>query len=373
MPLQKMHMSTHETLKVQQIRHLLPRVLSAIAQGEIRLGFLGGSITDLRPGNNWPETVCAWFTEAYPDLRVVVENAAIGATGSQHAVFLARRNIIERGCDLVFVEYAVNDDSEPPELRRRWREGLIRQLLAEGNCDILFTYTFCQSMYEDMIAGRVPVSIADLEELAAHYRISSSWMALAAFREVLTGRMTWETWLHDGLHPHHRGSLTYGQAVIEHLRQTLDYEPRAMPRRDALPTPLDPSNWQAAVILPWSEVAWQGPWQLRFDPQAGWLEHILVTSSPGANLRFTFTGRACVACCDFGTFSGEFCWRIDSGAWQVSKRDRPSWVGTSGWLRNQVLAEDLAPGLHNVELRTLHGGDSCKGTNMRLAFIGVVR
>ncbi|WP_029192644.1 hypothetical protein [Paenibacillus harenae] len=73
-----------------------------------------------------------WLAEQFPDARISVENAAIGATGSDLAAFRAKRDLIDRGCDLVFVEYAVNDEGTPPEQRGRSREGLIRAKLRDA-------------------------------------------------------------------------------------------------------------------------------------------------------------------------------------------------------------------------------------------------
>jgi len=67
----------------------------------VTIGFLGGSITDPRPGYNWPEPVIGWFVNRFPGVRLSVENAAIGATGSALAVFRAQWDIIDRHCDLV--------------------------------------------------------------------------------------------------------------------------------------------------------------------------------------------------------------------------------------------------------------------------------
>jgi hypothetical protein len=133
---------------------------------------LGGSIT--AGIHNWPEPVVNWFGDAFPDARISVENAAIGATGSPLAIFRAERDIIQRKCDLVFIEYAVNDWELTPKLRGRTREGLIRKLLEAESRDLVLGYAFRQEMYENMRQGIVPPSIAEFEELASHYDIGST-------------------------------------------------------------------------------------------------------------------------------------------------------------------------------------------------------
>jgi hypothetical protein len=131
------------SLQVVRRRRGLRRVARRLREGALTVGFLGGSITDPRPGYNWPEPIISWFLNRFPGVRLSVENAAIGATGSALAVFRAQRDIIGRHCDLVFVEYAVNDHDVPSEARMRSREGLIRKLLGGEGRDVVLVHTFC--------------------------------------------------------------------------------------------------------------------------------------------------------------------------------------------------------------------------------------
>jgi lysophospholipase L1-like esterase len=171
---------------------------------------LGGSISSPSQNNSaWPDALVTWLLEKYPHVRFSVENAAAGSTGSQYALFRAQEDIIERDCDLIFIEYAVNDSIVSPEIRMRTREGLIRKIRSATKADIVIVYTFMQNMYDDMLNEQMPPSIKEFEQLAEHYGISSVWMGLHALEEVKQGRMTWAQWLPDGLHPQERGSLSY--------------------------------------------------------------------------------------------------------------------------------------------------------------------
>jgi hypothetical protein len=366
---------------IHQHRGGLRRTLQAIRQGKVTLGFIGGSITDPRPGWNWPEPVCAWFYQTFPGLRVVVENAAIGATGSDLAVFRARRDLIERGCDLVFVEFAVNDADTPSTLRGRTREGLLRKLLAGEGRDLVLVYTYRQGMYAEMTAGQVPASIAEFERLGEHYQLGSVWMGLHSLREVQQGLMRWEDWLPDGLHPQQRGSLSYAQSVTAYLRRELIDAPstRSIPLGADLPAALDPQNWETASTLPFDAVRLAGPWTVQRWTKYSWIDQVLHTAAPGARLEFEFSGRGLALGLDFGRYSAEFRYRIDAGLWQDSDRERPDWVGAEGWYRLSVLAEDLAPGKHTFALEVVHGnplgdrpGTAYAGTNFDLGLIGII-
>lgn len=356
-------------LRVHRLRGPLNHLRRALATGTVRVGFLGGSITDQKTGTRWPEAFAAWLTARWPRVRWILENAAIGATGSDLAVFRAKRDAIERRCDLLFVEYSVNDSDAPPERRARAREGLLRQLLAGGRRDVVIVHTFRREFHGDMAAGRVPASIADFELLAEHYRLNSVWAGLHAWREVHAGLMRWEEWLPDGLHPEHRGSLSYAQAVVSSIEQGLAARGRSLP----LPRPLDPLCWEKPRVIPFAEIGRSGPWTERRWGALNWIDQVLFTIAPGAVLRGRFRGRNLVAGFDFGSASAEFRWRIDGGPWETSRRERPAWAGSAGWYRPSVLAENLRPGPHTFELETLAGeAPDCAGTTTCLAFIASV-
>ncbi|APC39751.1 SGNH/GDSL hydrolase family protein [Clostridium estertheticum] len=206
-------------LEVFKYRRDLKRTIEAIKREKLTIGFIGGSITDSRGRNRWPEPVTAWFVDKFPNVKIIIENAAIGGTGSELGVFRVKRDIIERNCDLIFVEFAVNDNDLPKEKTMRTREGLLRKLLASGKSDLVLTYTFCMEMYEEMINSKVPSTINEFEILANHYDISSVWMGLYALDEVMRGLIRMEEWVPDGLHPDLRGSYSYGQSIIKFLEK----------------------------------------------------------------------------------------------------------------------------------------------------------
>ncbi|RXZ79370.1 SGNH/GDSL hydrolase family protein [Paenibacillaceae bacterium] len=348
--------------------------MRALAAGTLRLGFIGGSITDARTRYNWPEAVIAWFKEHFPHTQLFVENAAIGATGSELAVFRAEHDLIDRQCDLVFVDYSVNDEDEPSEKRMRTREGLLRKLMADGRRDVLLVHTFRQSFYREMSEGKVPSSIADFEMLAEHYHIGSIGMGLYALEEVRLGRMRWEEWLPDGLHPTERGSLSYAQSVIKFLQKELmgleNNAPSAEPTM--LVQPLNPKNWEKASSLPLSDVITEGPWVIRRWPHLEWMDQVLETAAVGAKLKFSFVGGGLTLGFDFGKTSSEFRYRLDNGPWENSARNRPEWCGNEGWYRVHTIAEDLIDGPHEFEMEVIHGdAPNCTGTNCRLALIGI--
>src|ERR1035437_983660 len=354
-------------------RGTLDRTRAALARGRLTVGFLGGSIT--APGVSWPEPLAAWLGDTYPEVRLTIENAALGATGSELAAIRAQSEILDRGCDLVFVEYAVNDFGTPPGLRARAREGLLQQLLRGGGCDVVLVYTYCPEMQADMFAGRVPASIADFELLAEHYGLNSVWMGLHAVREVQRGLLRWEDWLPDGLHPATRGSLCYAQSVMAFLAEALapGGKADAAARPAGLPAALTPGAWERVHLLPLTAAELTGPWTLRRWTSSPGVAQILLSTALGAGLSVAFTGRGLVLAFDFGKASGEFRFRLDGGAWVETQRDCPAWAGDAGWLRHHLIPEELAPGPHRFELETLPGpGSAVRGSGAAPGLIGVI-
>lgn len=365
-------------MDINQHRNGLSKVWNKLEQGHLTIGFIGGSITeDGRAAHNWPEPVTRWFVESFPNARIAVENAAIGATGSDLAVFRADRDLIDRACDLVFIEFAVNDNGTPPERRMRAREGLIRKLLAEGRSNLVIVYTYCQDMYDPMSRSEVPASILEFEQLAEHYGISSIWMGLHAWNEVKKGRMTWDEWLPDGLHPTHRGSLSYGQSVISFLERERITAPslERVGKEKPLLTPLNPYHWENTQLLPFEDVQLEGPWTIRRStvvlPR---VDRVLSTSAIGAKLSFSFVGRGVALAFDFGKKSAEFSYRLDGADAVTTCRQRPDWCGDGGWFQIYWIADELEEGTHHIELEVVHGNRlDCKGTNFHLGLIGILK
>ncbi len=328
-------------MEIYRHRRGLVRTLEAIERGSLTIGFMGDSITDSRGRSRWPEPVIAWFAKSFPKARIAVENAAIGATCSDQAVFRVKRDLIDRNCDLVFVEYAVNDMGIPAKTRSRAREGLLRKLLAGGTRDVVLVYTFAQDMYSDMVNNRVPETVAEFERLGEHYGLGSVWMGLHAMREVMAGQMRWEEWLPDGLHPEHRGSLSYAQSVIAFLNHELIVSPADTDAADeyVMPEPLNPRNWEHTYNLSFDRVRLDGPWVIRRCTTIPWIDQTIETPAVGARLSFDFSGRGLSLSFDFGKASADFRYRLNQGEWIDYRFDRPE----------------------------------CRGTNLRLGLIGVIK
>jgi hypothetical protein len=180
--------------------------------------------------------------------------------------------------------------------------------------------------------------------------------------------------LPDGLHPQAYGSLSYGRSVVAFLEQELATDVDSALAHPDLPEPLDPNHWGNANLLPLEQVHTHGPWTLRRWYGCPFIHEVWDTAAVGAALEFDFNGRGLVLGFDFGNQSAELVYRLDGGAERQTSRERFNWAGLSGWFRTEHIADDLEDGAHHFEMRVVHGNKpECKGTDMRLAMIGIVR
>lgn len=368
-------MAPADALKVLRHRRPLERSRSALQRGELTVGFLGGSITAPKTGTRWPEPWANWLAQQFPGVRLLIENAALGATGTDLAVFRAQQTIIARGCEVVFIEFAVNDIDQTTERRMRTREGLLRQLIDRG-IDVVLVYTYCVQMLPDMEAGVVPPTIAEFDLLADHYGIGSVWAGLHAWREVRSGRMSWDDWLPDGLHPEWRGSVAYSQPVEAFCEREWYRDPAVVVATSPTPLPsrLSDACWDRVECLPLERAEWCGLWALHRWSHCLGMPRALHSTAPGGRVRIEFEGRGIVLGFDFGRLSSEVRVRVDEGPWQETRRDRPAWAGDRGWFRPLVVADDLVAGWHVLELQTVvPEGDSVGAAMTTIGLIGVIK
>lgn len=347
--------------------------VAVLERKHVTVGFIGGSITDPRGRERWSEYVINWLVGAYPEVTVDVENVAIGATGSDYAVFRVERDLICRNCDLIFIEYAVNDNAILPSIRNASREGLIRKLLRGTQADLVLTYTYCAPMLPQMLAGEMPDSVAELERLAEHYALNSVFMAQYALHEALRGVLRWEEWLPDGLHPENTGSRYYAEPVCALLQQALKTEGDTLRRQIVQPVFSD--NWEHAEAFPLQNVRRIGYWRLYRCLDRPLVQQVLSTTSIGSRIQCSFLGNGLVLTVSFGWMAADYRWRVDGSAWTTERYDRPAWMDDHSWLRTKTLLHGLKMGKHTVEFEVLPPLDdgAHKGTTFEICCIGILK
>jgi lysophospholipase L1-like esterase len=349
-------------------RNGLPRLaaLARAASGELRVAYLGGSIT---AADGWRGLTTENLRKLFPRLTVVEIAAGLPGTGSDLGVCRLETDVLRHRPDLLFVEFAVNDAATPPERIGRTLEGIVRQALhADPGLDLWFVYTFSTPGLPDLQAGRFPPAAEAMETVAAHYGIPSLHLGVEVARRIAAGTFVFRAsadaaapaFSLDGVHPTPAGHRIYAEVVARSLPALLA---AAAPRAPALPPPLHVDNWSGASLLfvdrlnrhgDWSPVPADDP-NLRGSTQA-LLPPLRRASAPGAAIEFEFTGRR------FGLLGIA---APDSGSFRVTVDDLPPVTDTffdayvspafcrqRGWF----FPQELAAGPHRVRVELLAAG-----------------
>jgi hypothetical protein len=341
----------------------LSNVFARARRGEpITLGVIGGSITvgafATTAQNSYSGHLLAWWREHFPRCDIRLINAGLGGTGSMYGALRAQKDLLSNMPDLVVVEFAVNDNWTDGEAF----EGLVRQILAQPNTPavlLLFMMWERGGNDQDMQA-----------KVGAHYRLPMVSFRDALWPEMAAGRLKWSDYIVDNVHPTDAGHAAAARFVTTMCDTALN---TTLAAKSGLSGPLPPPlhtdafqhvDWRDAAVLDpikndgWRRVfdeknipAWDGPeipGRIAFDWSGSGV--VAVFSAPPDDLRRI----------QFG---------IDGAAFQtLAALEQPK-------RQLFVLAQNLSPGRHTVELRFSDSSAAASATGpvrlLGLAGIGV--
>ena len=339
---------------------------------ELKIGYLGGSIT---AQNGWRVQTLAHFRKAYPQSTFAEINAAIGGTGSGLGVFRVQQDVLSKGPDLLFVEFAVNDGGADPRDIIRWMEGIVRQTWkANPKCDICFVYTVTEALSGPMLEGKLQRSASAMEKVADFYGIPTITLGMEVAKLAKAGKLVWRAPLPktdaekaalgdkfvfapDSVHPHEStGHVLYTQAIVRSLP--------ALAIANNAPTPhvanlaLDPANFERAKIVPITAARLSEglvPADMAADAFAkSWsrrLPTMVKLTKPGQSIEFKFKGTHCEVYDVIGPAGGKVAVTLDGGKPFVVQRIDA--YGTYARLSTFVVGRGLPDAVHAVRLELL--------------------
>jgi hypothetical protein len=338
----------------------LASVLAKASRGEpITLGVIGGSITAgafaTAPQNSYAGRLLAWWQERFPRSHITMINAGLGGTGSMYGALRAGRDLLSSLPDFVVVEFAVNDNWTDGEAF----EGLMRQILAQPNSPaVLLLFMMWEKGGNDQ---------AMQSKVGAHYRLPMVSFRDAIWPEIEAGRLKWSDYIVDTVHPTDAGHAAAARFITAMCDTALKAARTGKSgSRGPLPAPLYTDAFQH---VSWRDAATLDPienegWSRGFNETniAGW-------DGPGTagRISFDWTGSGVVAV--FAEPPGglhDIQFRIDGGMSQtLDALKQPK-------RQLFVLARNLAPGRHTVELASTHHEDTAKPVRLLgIAGIGV--
>ena len=211
-----------------------------------RIAFIGGSITQM---NGYRPMVSQWLKQRFPKTKFEFINAGISSTCSHTGAFRLNDHILSKGqIDLLFIEFAVNDDQDARHSQRSCilgMEGIIRQAqIKQPKCDLVVTHFVNPNMLKQIQSNKTPRSIEAHEEVLKLYNISSLFLAREVADQIKAGSLTWAKF--GGTHP-----KPAGNAIAKELIEDLLDHAWAKPLPDkakktilSIPkNPIDPSSF----------------------------------------------------------------------------------------------------------------------------------
>ena len=325
------------------------------------VAFIGGSITEME---GYRPLVCAILKRRFLGTRFTFTNAGISSTCSTTGAFRLPHDVLGDGpVDLLFVEFAVNDDQDAAHARReciRGLEGIVRQARRSNpRMDIVITYFVNEAMMANYRQGKTPVSIAAHETVAEHYGIASIHLAKEVTEQIDAGKFTWAKY--GGVHPAPFGNAICAGMIDELM--TRQWSRRIVPGMEttayAMPGPLDPLSYEDGHFVDPAKAAIKQGWKLAVPP---WDKlkgatrprftgiPLLCAEAAGAELTLDFRGTAVGAFIVAGPDAGVVEASVDGAA----PREVDLFHHFSAGLhypRTVMLGIDLKPGRHTLVLR----------------------
>ncbi|EIP97184.1 hypothetical protein OpiT1DRAFT_01615 [Opitutaceae bacterium TAV1] len=358
----------------------LPNVAAKANAGEaVRVAYLGGSIT---AAGGWRVLTTDFLKREFPRANVEEIFAAIPGTDSAFGACRVDTQVIDRRPDLLFVEFAVNNDGRPAELIRETTEGIVRQTWrANPGTDICFVYTVNQGQLADYEAGRSSATARAMDEVAAHYGIPSIHLGVEVARLARAGQLVMRgpsqgldgegrdkdgklVFTGDGVHPLPAGHHVYFSVIRPALTEMLNAA-SPHPAAHALPAPLTAAPWERAGIALVGQAERTGVWE-QVTPAAGdkrtaWQPANLtpplwIATRPGAAATMTFEGTTVGLLGMKGPDNGRFRVTVDdlppaSGTFFDSFSVEGHYRLSAWWFPRQ-----LKPGTHTLRVELLEAG-----------------
>lgn len=335
--------------------------LKFISEKKGTVAFLGGSITEM---DGYRPMVIEILKAKFPDTQFNFIGAGISSTCSTTGAFRLERDVLGHGpVDLLFLEFAVNDDQDGNHTREeciRGMEGIIRHARQSNpNIDIVVTYFVNEPMLQTLQEGKTPMRIEAHQTVVNHYGLPAIHLAAEVAREITAGELTWEQY--GGVHPAPFGNAICARMISELFERVW---PEPVSKAAALvnhpmPKPLDPLNYehgrfihpqQAQIVRGWTLGIpdWEKLPGAKRDRYCSL--PMLSATEPGAELTLKFEGTALGAFVVAGPDAGTVESSIDGAPWVAVEVFHPCSEALH-YPRTVMLGTDLKPGPHTLTLR----------------------
>jgi len=330
------------------------------------VAFIGGSITEM---NGYRPLMSTYLQQQFPATQFTFTNAGIASTCSMTGAYRIQRDVLSKGpVDLLFIEFAVNDDQDAGfdfAHAVRGMEGMIAHVRRHNpKADIIVTHFANPGMMDRLRQGEMPVSMAAHNAVCKHHRISTNDLCSEITQLIDAKKTTWA--MYGGVHPKPYGNAICQSMLVKLLQQGWEKPVTRVTSHFQAASLFDtksyvdgyfvsPQKAQRGTGWRFSEPVWKeikGSFRNRFGGAP-----LLHGQKPGSEFRITFEG----------TFMGAFVLAgPDAGVVEVQVDGRP-WRSVNFYHRHSralhyprtvVFAEDLKAGSHVLTVRISKATDA---------------
>jgi lysophospholipase L1-like esterase len=323
------------------------------------VAFLGGSITEME---GYRPMVCDLLKQRFPQTEFKFTAAGISSTCSTTGAFRLEQDVLSQGpVDLLFVEFAVNDDQDAHHTRQeciRGMEGIIRHLRSHNpRADVVMTFFLNENSMARYNAGEVPLPVAAHTEVAEHYQVSTINLARTVTSRIAAGDFDWKKF--GGVHPAPFGNRIAADMIAELFERKWGAPADGAPSPHPLPgKSLEESNYSRGRFLPHSALQLGAGWSVGVPDwqrlPGGKRERftqlpMVESTQPGAVLHSTFEGSAIGAFVLAGPDAGTVEASVDGNA-PVKLNLYHAYSKGLHYPRTVLFADGLPPGSHTLRL-----------------------
>jgi pimeloyl-ACP methyl ester carboxylesterase/lysophospholipase L1-like esterase len=320
------------------------------------VAFFGGSITQME---GYRPKLYTYLKDRFPETEFNFTNAGIGSTGSTTGAFRFEGDVLSKGAlDLLFVEFAVNDDQDAGhsyEEALKGMEGIIRNARKHNpKVNIVMTYFVNPGIRDAYQHGKVRASIQAHMEVAKHYNISSCNLAKEIADQITIGTLNWETF--GGTHPADFGNKIAAGMLISMLEEGWEKESAFK-----ILEPIDRYSYAGGKLISPEASNFNRKWTFgipdwdKIDGQKRdrfVREKLLSTTKKRAKLSFEFNGTAVGAYLLAGPDAGVVEVSIDNGDFTAYNLYH-QFSKNLHYPRTVMFATKLEKGKHTLKLRSV--------------------
>ena len=348
-----------------RVRSGFGKCREAFQQGKARVAFLGGSITEM---NGYRPLMMAFLQQKFPKCEFDFINAGIASTCSTTGAHRLRSDVLQRGAvDLLFVEFAVNDDQDAAHSTQdciRGMEGIVRQTRKlNPEAEIVVVYFVNPGMLEQLREEqqkpvgerKLPRSMAAHERVTQHYGVTSVLLGSELAKRVNEKSMTWAEY--GGTHPKAAGNRLAADMCIAAIELGWAGNVETT-HHGKLPAPIDGHSYDGGVWLA-PEANARGKWRVgvpdwqslpgqfrsRFQGVPA-----LHCDQPGEQTSLTFEGRAIGAFVLAGPDAGQLQVSVDGSDWKTIELFHRFSRGLH-YPRTVMFFDELKPGPHRLVVK----------------------